>query len=96
MAYYPAQDILIVAAKTKEEMESDVTAAMNQGYFPVDDNSVWNAKLVEPTMAYRQAMVKYENTDAQYIANMYAAFKTILESIDSKLSAIVTNTNRIS
>lgn len=109
MAYYPAQDIKIVSAKTKPEMEAAVAAAMADGYFPVDDNSVWNGKLVEPTIAYRQPMVKRQNTDPQFIAAMYAAFKPALDdirdhlaSIDSKLdtansrlASIVSNTNRI-
>lgn len=95
MAYYPAQDIKVVSAKTKDEMEAAVEAAMADGYFPVSDTEGWNGKLVEPAVAYRQTMVKYQNTDAQYIAAMFAAFQGILNSIDSKLEAIVTNTNRI-
>lgn len=120
MAYYPAQDIKIVSAKTEPEMEAAVAAAMADGYFPVDDNSVWNGKLVEPTIAYRQPMVKRQNTDPQFIAAMYAAFKPALDDIrahlasidakldgvstistkldttNSRLASIVTNTNRIS
>lgn len=102
MAYYPAQDTVVVSAKTEPEMKAAVAAKMAEGYFPVDDNSVWNAKLVSPTVAYRQAMVKRQNTDPEFIAAMYTAFQTILEGIESQLAtantylqSIVTNTNRI-
>lgn len=109
MAYYPAQDTTIVYGKTKEEMEANVQAKMAEGYFPVSDTEVWNAKLVEEAVAYRQAMVKRENTDPQFIAAMYAAFKPALDDIraqlanintkldtaNSRLASIVTNTNRI-
>lgn len=109
MAYYPAEEIKIVSAKTEPEMEAAVAAAMAEGYFPVADNSVWSGKLVAPTQAYRQAMVKRENTDPQFIAAMYAAFKPALDDIrahlasidakldttNSRLNSIVTNTNRI-
>lgn len=109
MAYYPAQDTVVVSAKTEPEMKAAVAAKMAEGYFPVDDNSVWDAKLVAPTVAYRQAMVKRENTDPQFIAAMYAAFKPALDDIrthlasidakldtaNSRLSSIVSNTNRI-
>lgn len=101
MAYYPAQDTKIVTAKTEDEMKAAVATAMADGYFPISDTAVWDAKLVAPTEAYRQTMVKYTNTDAQYIANMYAAFQSILEGINSqlasansKLQQIVTNTNK--
>ena len=103
MAYYPAQATQVVSVKTTEEMQTKVQAALADGWFPVTDTSVWDAKLVPPTEAYRQTMVKYENTDAQYIAAMYAAFQSILEGINSQLATansrlqqIVTNTNRIS
>lgn len=101
MAYYPAQDIKVVSAKTEAEMEAAVTAAMADGYFPVSDTEGWNGKLVAPTEAYRQTMVKYQNTDTQYIANIYSAFQSILEGINSqlasansKLQQIVDNTNK--
>ena len=110
MAYYPAQATQVVSAKTKEEMQTKVQAALADGWFPVTDTSVWDAKLVAPTEAYRQTMVKYQNTDPQFIAAMYAAFKPALDDIrahlasidakldtaNSRLSSIVSNTNRIS
>lgn len=109
MAYYPAQETKVITARTKEEMDTLVTEAMTEGFFPVSDTSVWDAKLREPAVAYRQTMVKYKNTDPEFIAAMYAAFqpalddiRTHLASIDAKLdtansrlSSIVANTNRI-
>lgn len=109
MAYYPAQDTIVVYGKTEEEIKANVQAKMAEGYFPVSDTEVWNGKLVEQTVAYRQSMVKLENTDPQFIAAMYAAFKPALDDIrahlasidtkldtaNSRLASIVTNTNRI-
>lgn len=88
MAYYPAEETKIITAKTKEEMEAAVTTAMAEGFFPVSDTSVWDAKLHEPAVAYRQTMVKYKNTDPEFIAAMYAAFQPALGDIHTSLEAI--------
>lgn len=90
MAYYPATDTKIVSAKTEAAMKTAVANAMAEGYYPVDDNSVWDAKLVSPTVAYRQAMVKLQNTDPQFIAAMFEAFRPTLEGISNQLSALNT------
>lgn len=88
MAYYPAEETKIITAKTKEEMDAAVTGAMAEGFFPISDTAVWNAKLREPAVAYRQTMVKYKNTDPEFIAAMYAAFQPALDDIRAKLASI--------
>lgn len=95
MAYYPALDTEIVYGKTKKEIEAAVKAKMADGYFPISDTAVWDAKLPEEEVAYRQPMVKYENTDPQFIAAMYAAFKPALDDIRSHLDSIDRKLNGI-
>lgn len=88
MAYYPAEETRVITAATKEEMDTEVTAAMAEGFFPVSDTAVWDAKLREPAVAYRQTMVKYKNTDLEFIAAMYAVFEPALGDIQTSLEAI--------
>lgn len=102
MAYYPVQDITVVYGKTEDEIKANIAAKIADGYFPISDTAVWDAKLPDPTVAYRQPMVKYQDTDATFIANLFAAFKSSLDNINTKLntangylSTIADNTGRI-
>lgn len=88
MAYYPAEDITVVYGKTEEEIKANIQAKMAEGYAPISDTAAWQAKLPPEGKAYRQAMVKTENTDPQFIADMYAAFKPALDDIRAQLANI--------
>ncbi len=88
MAYYPAQDMIVLKAKTEEEMDNEIKAKMAEGYFPVSDTVVYKGKLSGEPVAYKQSMVKLENTDLKFIASMFAAFKPSLDAIYTQLTAI--------
>lgn len=93
MAYYPAQDMIVLKAKTEEEMDNEIKAKMAEGYFPVSDTVVYKGKLSGEPVAYKQSMVKRENTDPQFIMSMFAAFSGVLTDIRDQLSAINTALN---
>lgn len=88
MAYYPAQDMIVLKAKTEEEIDNEIKAKMAEGYFPVSGTVVYNGKLSGEPVAYKQSMVKLENTDLKFIASMFAAFKPSLDAIYTQLTAI--------
>lgn len=88
MAYYPVEETKVIYASTKEEMEAQLADAYAAGYFPVSDTDIWDARLPEKAVAYRQTLVKRTNTDPQFIADMFAAFQSTLEGINSQLASI--------
>lgn len=82
MAFYPIIDSKMVYGKTKEEIEQNILAANEEGYEIASNTQLWNSQLSDRPVAYRQAMVKRENTDPQFIANMTASIKKMLEDKD--------------
>lgn len=87
MAFYPVDTFKILTTKTKKEMEEQLTAALADDYFPVGPIR-YDSKQAEYDAAYVQTVVKLTNTDPQFIAAMYAAFKPSLDSISGQLSTI--------
>lgn len=108
MAFYPTENYGVLTGKTVAEIEEKTRAAIANGYDVVSDNTLYINKYKNDTHAYTQAVVKKTNTDAQYIAAMYAAFKPALDGIagqlstiasrlstaNNKLDQIITNTNQ--
>lgn len=82
MAFYPIIDSKMVYGKTKEEIEQNILAANEEGYEIAPNTQLWNSQLSDRPVAYRQAMVKRENTDPQFISNMTASIKKMLEDKD--------------
>lgn len=92
MAFYPVDTFKIITAKTKEDMEKQLAAALADEYFPVGPIR-YDSKQAEYGAAYVQTVVKLTNTDPQFIASMAAAFKPMFDSLQS---AISTTNSRLS
>lgn len=93
MAFYPTEDYQVLTATTKAEIEAKSRQAIADGYELVG-HIIYNSDYDQENFPYTQGIIKKTNTDAQYIAQLYNAFASALNSINAHLAQIEQNTDK--
>lgn len=93
MAYYPTEDYQVLTATTKAEIEAKTRQAIADGYELVG-HVLYNSDYEQERYPYTQGVIKKTNTDAQYISQLFAAFSSTLNSINSHLAQVEQNTDK--
>lgn len=93
MAFYPVDTFKLLTAKTPEEMEKKLNDALQDNYFPVSIDTRYNGKEAQYDYPYVQTVMKLTNTDPQFIASMAAAFKPMIDNLQSAITSAISTTN---